>query len=87
MNDKEFQKKNLQEIFNTANMSPCFKENPKFLVNGVPRIAYDDVMNWRYIIRLDENFGDNRFWSDNNAKEIVRYSTIDDLVNDGWRLD
>ncbi len=87
--DKEYQIKNLQRIFNDGALSPIFKENPKYPTsNGVYRISYDDVMNYKFVIRHDEDFsGDGtRFWN-KDTEIIVEYKNIEELVDDGWRLD
>jgi hypothetical protein len=79
---------NLKRIFDTASMAPVFKGNPKYTVNGVARIAYDDIMGEKYIIRCDNSFPESgSFWSDEDATIIAQYNSIAELVEDGWRLD
>lgn len=75
-----------KHFFAHGALSPIFKSNPKYPVDGVARIAYSDVMHRKYIIRHDEEFSDNSCWS-KDAKIIAEYKGINDLVNDGWRLD
>jgi hypothetical protein len=84
--DKEYQIENLERIFKDGALSPVFKRNPKYPVDGISRIAYDDVMNYKCIIRHDKDFKDNSFWSE-DADIIIEYKSIEDLVDDGWRLD
>jgi hypothetical protein len=85
--DKEYQIQNLSRIFNDGALSPVFKENPKYPVNGVPRISYDDVMDYKFIIRNDKDFSSNSFWSEDDVEMIFDYKNIEELVDDGWRLD
>ena len=86
-NDKEYQIENLERIFNDGALSPVFKWNPKYPVDGEPRIAYRDVMNYKYILRnCKESLNFNAFWSE-EADIIVEYKSIEELVDDGWRLD
>lgn len=79
---------NLQKIFRDAAFSPVFKPNPKYSLEGVPRIAYGDVMDYKFIIHCDKNFPESGFmWSDKKAPIISSYSSLEESVDDGWRLD
>lgn len=84
--DREYQIKNLEKITNDAALSPIFKRNPKYPVEGVARISYSDIMDYKFVIRNDKDFSDNSCWSE-DADIIVEYKCIEDLVDDGWRLD
>jgi len=87
ISDKEYQANNLEGIFSGGALSPIFRRNPKFPIEeGVPRIAYKDIMDNKFIIRHDKNFSDNSFWNE-DADVIVKYNSIEELVDDGWRLD
>ena len=48
----------------------------------MPYIAYADVMANKYVIRAGSDYNDK---SETNSV-IVEYDSIDELVNDGWRL-
>lgn len=88
MSDREIQIKNLQSIFDEARLSPVFRKNPKYKAEGVPRIAYSDIMDERCAIRCDCDFPDSgSFWNGQNAAIIAQYDSIEKLVDDGWRLD
>jgi len=88
MDDRAYQISNLQEILGGALMSPVFRENPKYTADGVPRIDYNDVMSNKYVIKCDTDFpGSGSYWCNENAVAIARYSSIEELVDDGWRLD
>ncbi len=88
MNDREYQISQLQRIFSTASLAPVFKKNEKYTVDGVPRITYDDIMNYRCIIRCDKGFPKSgMFWSDEEAFVVAEYNSITELVDDGWRVD
>jgi hypothetical protein len=41
--DKEFQTKHLEKIFNDGSFSPVFKPNRKYSYDGEARIAYNDI--------------------------------------------
>jgi len=55
MNDRDFQKKHINLIFGAASMAPVFKTHPKYCTNQfsglTPYICYDDVREYKYIIR------------------------------------
>ncbi len=88
MDDREYQIRQLHRIFNMATLSPVLRENEKYTVDGVPRISYNDVMNFKYIIRCDKGFPKSgMFWSDENAFIVAEYRSIEELVDDGWRVD
>jgi hypothetical protein len=88
MDDREYQIQNLQRIIGGALLSPVFRDNPKHKTDGVARIAYNDVMSCKYIIRSDNNFPKSGgYWSGKDGAIIAQYDSIEDLVDDGWRLD
>jgi hypothetical protein len=88
MTDRENQINKLQRIFGAASLSPVFKDNEKFDLDGVPRIAYDDVMERRCIIRCDDRFPESGgYWSGREVPVVAQYQSIEELVDDGWRLD
>ena len=86
--DREYQIENLKRIFNDGALSPAFHPNQKYQVKGrgIIRIAYGDVMDYKYIIRYDKSFSSNSYWNE-NAEVIAEYESIENLVDDGWRLD
>jgi hypothetical protein len=87
MEDKEYQMKNLEAIYVTASLAPVFKLNTKFCVDQfaghTPYIAYADIMDRKFVIRATSDYTDK---SEANPV-IAEYVSIEDLVNDGWRLD
>ena len=88
MTDREYQIGNLHRIFGAASLSPVFKENEKYEVDGVPRIAYDDIMADKCIIRCDSGFPESGgYWRGKDAPLVAQYRSIEELVDDGWRLD
>ncbi len=85
--DKERQIKNLEKIFSEGKWSPVFKRNSKFPIKeGIARIAYSDVMDFKYVIRSDTAFSGNAFWSE-DTEILAKYDSLQALVDDGWRLD
>lgn len=88
MDDRSYQIRNMQEVLDRSLMAPVFKTNPKYKVDGAPRIDYNDVMNNRYIIKSDTDFPNSgSYWCDAEAKIIAQYKSIEEMVDDGWRLD
>ena len=90
MTDREYQIQNLRRIISGAFNAPFFQHNPKYLIqeaSGAPRIAYSDVMDNNYIIRVDCSPEHNGFWDDTSARIIARYDSIEAVVDDGWILD
>lgn len=90
MEDKDYQKQNLQAIYSDASVAPVFKKNPKHsigkFVDMTPYISYNDVMDKKFIIRGRSTDETNSFDAE-EREVIVAYRTIDELINDGWRLD
>jgi hypothetical protein len=92
--DYDYQISNIEKIYNDGLLAPVFKSNEKHCGNGssylsgfVPRISYDDIMNFKKIIRwCPQSELDNRFWSE-ETEVIAEYDSISELVSDGWRLD
>lgn len=90
MEDHEYQKKNLERIFNGALLAPVFHRNPVYCINQfsdlIPYISYSDVMGDKYIIRGRPKGEYNPY--DTEEREIIaEYHSLDELVNAGWRLD
>jgi hypothetical protein len=86
----ENQKRQLQKIYDDALYTPVFRINKNFCIGSfkdmIPYIAYDDIMNHKYIIRGRPA---NIISSLDNEKRdmIASYMSIGDLVKDGWELD
>ena len=90
MDDRSYQIKNIENIFSAGSFAPVFQNNPKYSIgefaNLTPYIAYDDVMEYNYIIRgrsLMEPI--NNFDSEKRII-IAKYDSIESMVDDGWRL-
>ncbi len=82
-----YQIKNLDTIYADASMAPVFRSNAKYCVGQfaglTPYISYGDIMGYKFVIRATSDFEDK---SDTNPV-IIEYESIEELVNDGWRLD
>lgn len=88
--DKLFQKNNLEIIFRDAKFAPTFRKHPLFCVGEFedtsPYIAYDDVINYRFIIRARQLGEFSQY--DNNLRTVIKeYKSIEEIVDDGWKLD
>lgn len=81
----------LKEIFRTADISPVFRANPVFGTvmdeNSAAYIALDDVMEYRYIVRLMPEGGFEHFPIFEHGEILAEYQSLDYLFNDGWKLD
>ena len=90
MEGKESQKKRLETIFRVAYFAPIFKPNPKHCKNKfadlTPYISYKDLIRNKLFIRgCPIGCGKS---ADSGQRDIIaEYSTIDELVNDGWQLE
>jgi len=89
MDDKDFQKKCIESIFRTAPFAPLFKPNPKYCLDQfaelTPYISYSDIKNNRIFIRGCP-IGVRNSQDSGKREVIIAYTTIEELVEDGWRL-
>ena len=89
MDDKDFQKKSIESIFRTASFAPLFKPNPKYCLDQfaelTPYISYSDIKNNRIFIRGCP-IGVRNSQDSGKREVIIAYTTIEELVEDGWRL-
>jgi hypothetical protein len=85
----EYQRKQLQKIYDDALYTPVFRINKKYCIGSfkgmIPYIAYDDIMNNKYIIRgRPANIISTL---DNEKRDMIAsYTSIGELVKDGWEL-
>lgn len=90
MEDHEYQKKQLERIFNGALLAPVFHRHPDYCINQfaklIPYISFDDVMDYKYIIR-GRPTGEHNPYDTEEREIIAEYHSLDELVNAGWRLD
>ena len=88
--DEESQKRSLKAIFLSPSFAPLFKRNPKHCVDKfadlTPYISYRDLVDNKLFIRgCPIGFGNT---SDSGQREIIaEYSSIDELIDDGWQLE
>lgn len=82
--------KALKNIYSRGTMVPYFKDNPRYPLKGCAfYIAYDDVSDNKYIIRsfkLDENKLSS-FRSEMSDPVVAEYTSVEELIADGWQLD
>ena len=82
--------KALKNIYSRGTMAPYFKDNPRYPLKGCAfYIAYDDVSDNKYIIRsfkLDENKLSS-FRSEMSDPVVAEYTSVEELIADGWQLD
>ena len=87
MDDIKNQKHFLEKIYSDALHAPVFKSNSKFCIEQfarlTPYIAFGDVMNNKFIIRGTNDYNNK---SESNPI-LVEYNSMDELLEDGWRLD
>ncbi len=90
MEEKDCQKKSLEEIFRSPTFAPIFKPNPKYCLDGLanltPYISYKDILKNKISIRgCPIGCGNN--YDSGQRDIIVEYKSLDELVDDGWCLD
>jgi hypothetical protein len=85
-NDRTYQIEELNKLYEDGRCSPIFRANPRYPTPACPRIAYDDVMNYQYVIRAGDGAFGSPFWSE-ETEVLARYTSVEALVDDGWRLD
>lgn len=82
--------KALKNIYSRGTMATYFKDNPRYPLKGCAfYIAYDDVSDNKYIIRsfkLDENKLSS-FRSEMSDPVVAEYTSVEELIADGWQLD
>jgi len=87
--DFEYQVRNIENVFDTGRMSPSFRINSKYCIgkfkNMFPYISYNDLLNHNYIIRA-RPLGEYNSFDSEDREIIVKYDSIEQLVQDGWRL-
>lgn len=91
---KEQQLKWLQNIFETCMpTTPAFKPYHAGVPDGmVPYICCSDLFDYNINIRVIpvEDFlltGKEQYEKTENGEIIAHYESLEDLVNDGWKLD
>jgi len=89
MDDKDLQKKCIESIFRTASYAPLFKPNPKYCLDQfaelTPYISYTDLKSNRILI-WGCPIGVRNSPDSGKREVIIAYPTIEELVEDGWRL-
>ena len=89
IDEKEYQIKRFETTFKNADIPPILKKNTKFCTNYFngfnPYISYDDMIQNRYAIRASP-VGCRNIVDTGQRDIIIEYSSIVELVNDGWQL-
>ncbi len=90
MGKNDFERKRLEIIFREPTYAPIFKTNPKHCINQfaglTPYISHKDIINNKIYIRGCP-IGSGRSFDSGQRDIIVAYNSLDELVNDGWRLE
>ena len=90
MNEKVSHRKRLEEIYISPSFAPILQKNPKYCVDQfaefTPYISFKDVLNSKFLIRGCP-IGSGNAVDDGNRDVIIEYSSIDELLDDGWRLE
>ena len=91
MDDKNQEKQNLERIYENGSASTVFHRNEKYctgkFANMIAFISINDVMDYKYIIRASNSLDIAQSYAGDGMEIIKEYSSIEELVNDGWRLD
>ena len=90
MDDKEFQIKSLEAIYIKPSFAPIFKSNPRHCINEfarlTPYISCRDIERKMIVIRGCP-IGCRNIIDSGKREIIASYSSINELVKDGWQLD
>ncbi len=90
MNNKVSHEKRFEEIYNSPSFAPILQKNPKYCVGLfseiTPYISFKDVLNHKFLIRGCP-IGSASAFDDGNRGIIIEYSSIRELLDDGWRLE
>lgn len=89
---KQQQLESLRKIFETGMPpTPAFKSNHKGVPDGmIPYISYSDLMDYKYNIRaipVSDFLGKDKVDKTENGEIVAHYSSLEELVDDGWTLD
>jgi len=80
----------LEEIYRGASFAPLLKRNPKYCVGQLsditPYISFADITNNRFIIR-GSPFASCKHSDTGKREIIIQYTTLAELINDGWQID
>ena len=91
MVDKNQEKQNLERIYENGSASTVFHRNEQYctgkFANMIAFISINDVMDYKYIIRASNSIDIAQSYAGDRMEIIKEYSSIEELVNDGWRLD
>ena len=78
--------KEFYEAYEMCMYALYLKKNPKYSNIRIPVIIYSDVMDYRYNIRNCSG-AVNTLYDNENDAVICSYSSIEEMVADGWKLD
>ena len=89
---KQQQLESLRQIIETGMPpTPAFKSNHKGVPDGmIPYISYSDLMDYKYNIRVipvSDFLGKDKVDKTENGEIVAHYSSLEELVDDGWMLD
>ena len=86
LNDMDAYIKEFYEAYEMCMYALYLKKNPKYSNIRIPVIIYSDVMDYRYNIRNCSG-AVNTLYDNENDAVICSYSSIEEMVADGWKLD
>lgn len=79
--------KNLERIYVGALLAPVFKFNERFPNCKIPFINYNDIMDYKFIIRVKNPSNLSNSMDCEKGEIVQEYSSMEELLRDGWILD
>ena len=78
---------NLERIYECALFAPIFRFNERFPDCKIPFINYNDIMDYKYIMREKDSLNLSNSMDCTEGRVIKEYGSLKELVWDGWTLD
>ncbi len=81
-----------KQVYDDAKYAPFVRWNPKYKTekyNGMtPYICIDDIVNYKYVVcAIPDEEVKMMLQEQHRRNVIVEYNSIEEMVEDGWRLD
>ena len=81
-----------KQVYDDAMYAPYVRWNPKYKTeefNGMtPYICIDDICDYKYVVcAIPDEEAVTMLQEQQRRNVIVEYNSIEEMVEDGWRLD
>ena len=79
------------QVYEDAAYAPLLRRNPKFkkqLEGMTPYICINDICNYKYVVCAIPDEEVTMGFQEMNRRNVIReYGSVEEMVEDGWRLD